>query len=78
MSIEEKLRRLVLCGVLGWAALVGVPMKPKEIVELMHQMNVPQCTQTIPGQNENGDDPLTGGPDASSTADSQTAQRSAS
>jgi len=53
-------------------------MKPKEIVELMHQMNVPQCTQTIPGQNENGDDPLTGGPDASSTADSQTAQRSAS
>jgi hypothetical protein len=42
-----------MVGVIG-----GVPMKPEEIEELMHNLNQPKIVVTIPGESENGDEPI--------------------
>jgi hypothetical protein len=42
-----------MAGVLG-----GIAMKPEEIEELMHSLNQPKITVTIPGESENGDEPI--------------------
>jgi hypothetical protein len=41
-----------------FGALSGVPMKPEEIEELMHNLNQPKITVTISGESENGDEPI--------------------
>jgi hypothetical protein len=42
-----------MVGILG-----AVPMKPEEIEELMHRLNQPKITVTIPGESESGDEPI--------------------
>ena len=54
MSIKRILRTLVVCLPLLAGSLI-VPMKPEEIEELMHNLNTPKITVTIPGESENGD-----------------------
>ena len=63
VSIKRSLRTLVVCLPLAFGALTGMPMKPEEIEELMHNLNQPKITVTIPGESENGDDPIGGPPD---------------
>ena len=58
MSIKHVLRTLAVCLPLMFGALSGVPMKPEEIEELMHNLNQPKITVTIPGESENGDEPM--------------------
>lgn len=58
MSIKHLLRTLVVCLPLMFGTLSGVPMKPEEIEELMHNLNQPKITVTIPGESENGDEPM--------------------
>ena len=58
MSIKHWLRTLVICFSLMFGMLGGVPMKPEEIEELMHSLNQPKITVTIPGESENGDEPI--------------------
>jgi hypothetical protein len=56
MPARKRLRTIFLCAMLEFAALTGVPMRPEEIVELMHTMNQPKLAHTIPKQQEKDDD----------------------
>ena len=58
MSIKHLLRTLVVCLPLMFGALSGVPMKPEEIEELMHNLNQPKITVIIPDESENGDETM--------------------
>jgi hypothetical protein len=41
---------------LGLGSLIGVPMRPEEIQELMQTMNLPKIAHTLPQENENDED----------------------
>jgi hypothetical protein len=49
-----------VCAVLEWSALVGVPMRPEEIVDLMQTMNAPRVTHTNPDDDDQGAPPAEG------------------
>jgi hypothetical protein len=57
MSIKHRLRTVLCCVVLEFAALSGMPMRPDEIRDLMHQLNVPKLAQTEPERDSDGDGP---------------------
>ena len=52
MSIKEKIRSILLVAAIGLALLTGVPMRPDEIEELMHQMNQPKLAHVLPAETE--------------------------
>jgi hypothetical protein len=54
---------LLACVALEFGVLIGAPMRPDQIQELMHQMNSPTLAHVLPGEDESGDDP----PDAEPT-----------
>lgn len=56
MSFKKKLRVLFACLALEAGVLAGVPMRPDEIRELMHQMNQPALAHVLPSEEEGGDD----------------------
>jgi hypothetical protein len=58
VSIKHWLRTLAICLPLMVGIVGGVPMKPEEIEELMHSLNQPKITVAIPGESENGDEPM--------------------
>jgi hypothetical protein len=53
--MKHVLRTLLVCLLLSVGSLGGIPMRPEEIEELMHNLNQPKNTVTIPGESENGD-----------------------
>lgn len=55
MSLKKKLRVLLACVALEAGVLAGVPMRPEEIKELMHQMNQPTLAHVLPSDEECGD-----------------------
>jgi hypothetical protein len=55
MSLRRRLRTIFLCMMLEYAALLGMPMRPEEIDELMHTMNQPKRAHTIPKPQEKDD-----------------------
>jgi hypothetical protein len=55
MSITRRLRTIMCCTVLEIGALMGVPMRPEQIQELMHAMNVPKVARTDPEESLSGD-----------------------
>ncbi len=52
----NRLRVALVCVVLEMGVLSGVPMRPDEIQELMHQMNQPKMAHVLPSENDEGDD----------------------
>jgi hypothetical protein len=54
VSIQGKFRKVLLCGVLELGALMGAPMRPEEIEELLSSMNQPKLEQTRPEENDTG------------------------
>lgn len=54
----RRLRVLVVCLTLEVGVLVGVPMRPDEVQDLMHQMNQPTMAHVLPAEADEGDDPL--------------------
>jgi hypothetical protein len=56
MSLTSRLRVLVVCLALELGVLVGVPMRPDEIQELMHQMNQPTLAHVLPTEDDDGGD----------------------
>ena len=60
MSFKHRLRTLLCCVVLEMGALIGVPMRPDKIQELMHLLNNPKIAQTDPEKNTDGDQPEAG------------------
>lgn len=58
-ALKRRLRVVFVCSMLQWGALIGVPMRPDEIEELMHQMNQPKMAHVLPSEEDDGDDPPT-------------------
>jgi hypothetical protein len=57
MSIASRLRVVFVCAALQLGVFSGVPMRPEQIQELMHQMNQPKLAHVLPADEESGDDP---------------------
>jgi hypothetical protein len=55
MRVPARLRTILVCSMLEFAALCGLPMRPEEIEELMHTMNQPKLARTTPEESERGD-----------------------
>jgi hypothetical protein len=58
VSMKHKLRTLLLCLPLLVGSLIGAPMRPEEIEELLQSMNQQKIAYTIPDESENGDDTI--------------------
>ena len=52
MSFKKQLRVVFACLALEMAVLLGAPMRPEEIQELMHQMNQPKLAHVLPAETE--------------------------
>jgi hypothetical protein len=57
VRLKERLRVLLVCFSLELGVIMGAPMRPDEIRELMHQMNQPALAHVLPSEEEAGDDP---------------------
>lgn len=55
MSIARRLRTVACCAILEIGTLMGVPMRPEQIQDLMRDMNVPKVAQTNPEESSSGD-----------------------
>jgi hypothetical protein len=55
VSLKKRLRTLLACAGLEIGVLMGVPMRPEQIKELMHQMNQPTLAHVLPSEEEAGD-----------------------
>jgi hypothetical protein len=55
MRISARLRTLLVCSMLEYAAMMGSPMRPEEIQELMHQMNQPKLAHVLRDADDSGD-----------------------
>jgi hypothetical protein len=55
MSLKSRLRTILCCAVLEMGALMGIPMRPKEILELLQALNVPKVAQDDPLSREDTD-----------------------
>jgi hypothetical protein len=51
-----EIAKVLLLGSL-WFALIGAPMSPQEIEELLCQMNVPKVAHVLQEQSDRGDPP---------------------
>jgi hypothetical protein len=55
VSLKHKLRKVLLIGALGVGSLIGMPMPPEEIEELLCQMNQPTIELVV---KEKDDEPM--------------------
>ncbi len=58
MSVRGKLRKVMLCAALGMGSIMGTPMRPEEIEELMWAMNQPRIELTVHKKRRKPDEPL--------------------
>lgn len=56
MRVPARLRTMLVCSMLEFAALLGLPMRPEQIEELMRTMNQPKVARTIPNEADHDDD----------------------
>jgi ferredoxin len=59
MRVRSRLRTILVCSMLEFAALFGLPMRPEQIEELMRTMNQPKLAHVIPDEDEDGEPPTT-------------------
>ena len=57
MSLKDRLHVVMVCVVLQFGVLSGVPMRPDQIEELMKTMNQPKLAHVIPTEDDEGDGP---------------------
>ena len=55
--MRTRLLKAFVCVFLGVGSVMGVPMRPEEIAELMSNMNQPKIAVTLP-EDDDRDDPL--------------------
>ncbi len=60
MFFAKRLRSVFVCAFLQFGALLGIPMRPEEIQELMRQMSAPKLAHVLPSEEQAGDDPPDG------------------
>jgi hypothetical protein len=53
---KQRWRALLVCSALQFGVLVGAPMRPEEIRELMHRMNQPKLAHVLPDKSDEGGD----------------------
>jgi hypothetical protein len=51
-GMRQRLRTLFVCVVLEFGTLIGVPMRPEEIEELLHTMNGPKIAHRITDESD--------------------------
>jgi hypothetical protein len=56
--VKKRFRKVLLGLVLCAGSLLGLPMRPDEIEELMRTMNQPKIVRKFAAGDERGDDPL--------------------
>jgi hypothetical protein len=52
VSVKNKLRKILLFAVLSAGSLMGVPMEPNQIEELLGLMNQPTLEVVLPEEND--------------------------
>jgi hypothetical protein len=52
MSLKNRLRTIACCVVLQAATLIGVPMRPEQVADLMRSLNQPKIARTTPKESE--------------------------
>ena len=57
MSLRKRLRVLLVCAALEFAAFSGMPMRADEIEELMRQVNRPRLAHALPANRDEGSSP---------------------
>ena len=55
MRISPRLRTILMCAMLEYAALMGSPMRPEEIEELLRTMNQPKLAHVITEEKGDGE-----------------------
>ena len=55
MPLRKRLRVVFVCAFLELGTLAGVPMVPRDIQELMRQMNAPKLAHVLRGEEPDGD-----------------------
>jgi hypothetical protein len=55
MSLKKKLRSVLMYAMLGAAAIMGMPMRPEQIEELMSRLSRPKIVVVIPDDRPRGD-----------------------
>ncbi len=55
MSWRHRLRTILVCAMLEYAALYGTAMRPEQIEELMRTMNRPTLAHVNPDESDRGD-----------------------
>jgi hypothetical protein len=55
MRISQRLRTILMCSMLEYAALMGSPMRPDEIEELLRTMNQPKLAHVITEEKGDGE-----------------------
>lgn len=55
MSVKDRLRTVFLCVALEMGVLSGVPVRPEQVRELMHQLNQPKLAHVLPSEHDDGD-----------------------
>jgi hypothetical protein len=63
VRVRERLRTMLVCAALQVGVVMGVPMRPEQIQELMHGMNQQKLAHVIPEEDEDGGDPGSGAMD---------------
>lgn len=58
MRVRSRLRTLLVCMMLEYAAMMGSPMRPEEIEDLMRQMNQPKLAHVLREEDDSGDGDL--------------------
>lgn len=54
MRVSSRLRTILMYAMLEYAALMGSPMRPEEIQELLRTMNQPRLTHVVPDDEGDG------------------------
>ena len=57
-AVRARLRTVLVCAVLEFGAMIGLPMRPAGIEALMQTMNQTKVAHILPDEHENGDDNL--------------------
>ena len=53
--LRGRLRTALVCTMLEAGVMLGMPMRPQEILELLHTMNQPKVAQVLREEHEKGD-----------------------
>lgn len=56
--MKHRLRTLLICLPLLVGSVIGVPMRPEQIEELLQSVNKQKVAHSIPDESENGDDTI--------------------